>query len=144
MSITQTFVGTALGAGLIFAASNFALKAVLPLPVPITVHALTYANGMVTVDRTIDSDQPYFAARKVGQVINTKTGSAEPQCDGTKFANFTAGQRSDTVPLAQWSGNADCTPESLAPGEYQLVAVYSWGDQQLAVVGKPFTITAPQ
>ncbi len=141
MSKLQRFQ-TAIGAATFFSVMFFGLKAILPDSSPITVHSLTYdpATGLVTVDRTIDTDQPYFVMSKTAQVIDQDTLDPLEGCEGIKFVNFMAGHRRDAVPLAQWSGNPACTPESLSPGTYRLAAVYIWGDHQLAAVGEPFTI----
>lgn len=133
-------IQTAVGSATLFAVLFFGLRAILPEPLPITIHELSYKDGMVTVDRTINTDQLYFFMRKSGDVIDQKTMEPVPECSGVKAANFMAGRRSDTVSLARWSGNDRCTPEILANSTFKLLAVYTWGDHQVAVTSGPFTI----
>jgi len=135
-----TTAATAIGIMLLTVMGSLAVQLVPDMVQPIKINSMTYSRGMVTIDRTITTNNELFFMRKSGQVINRTTGDTVPGCDGIKSANFRAGRTKVTVTLEEWIGNTNCTPAMLTPGDYALQAVYIWGDHQAAFIGAPFTI----
>ncbi len=118
------------------------VNAVLPDAPPITVQSLSYADGMITTERTIEADGTIFYLRRTPEIIDVKSGDVVPNCAGSEGRNVTVGHLVASAPLAVWVANPLCTPETLPPGTYRPQIVYRWGDKQLPFVGTPFTIEA--
>lgn len=119
---------------------NFAVGTVLPEAPRIEVHAITYADGKVTQDRTVNSDAPVFRMHWSAELLDVATGETVPWCQGSGDFPYQTGRKAKTMPLAVWVGNPDCTPESLPPGRYEPLAVYAWGDKQVIGRGKVFEV----
>jgi hypothetical protein len=134
------FSQTAIGAGALVLALNATLAVVLPSPPAISVHDLSYGDGMVTQDRTIRGTGDAFKIGWSATVINPTTDEPVPFCSGEGSFPYPIGRRAARMDLPTWTGRAECTPDSLSPGEYVLRATWSWGDQQTTATSEPFRI----
>ena len=115
-------------------AAALAVSAVLGfvLPkAPIVINALSYAEGMVTQDRTVTGKGEVFFMGWSAEVVNMATGDPVPWCIGQGSYNYRTGRRVVEFTLPDWVGNAACLPESLLPGRYQLRAIWRAGDVQV-------------
>ena len=134
--MSQTVIGVvalvALGTGLI--------KTISPELPRIDVHSISYAAGNITQDRTINTDKDVFRMHWTAVLLNAATGDVVPWCQGSGEFPYSAGRKAKTMTLPVWIGNAICTPESLPPGRYQPLAVYSWGDEQVIGHGEVFEV----
>jgi len=124
--MTQAITGFAA----MVAVGHIAIQAVLPAPVPITIHSIAYRDGTVLQDRTVETDGASFFAGWAATVINSTTGESVRWCEGSGAFPYKSGRITVEFTLPQWTGRAECTPESLPPGEYFLRGVWSWGDEQ--------------
>lgn len=137
MSITQAGIGIAIVASAIVVLAD----SIIPISAPITVASIKYADGMITVDRTIPESQGTTYMRRSSELLDAKTGERVPGCSGIADINYPAGHVVRTVPLAQFIGSPDCTPAKLPPGIYTPQAVYVAGEQQVVAVGETFRIS---
>lgn len=136
MSMTQTIIG---GTALVLAL-NWAVGAILPEPIPIDVISLSYADGMVTQERTITTDQTAFYAQWAATVENADTGDSIRWCEGSGANAYPPGHRAVVFTLADWTGNQRCTPESLPAGRYALRASWRWGEHSTSRKSEVFEV----
>lgn len=136
MSASQFWAVSVIGATTL-ALGQLVYQAAFPDPA-IQFRSLTYANGLVTVDRTVKADGSILAATKLAEVIAVETG--ERVCQGTAEITLNEGHRIGQVSLSEWSGDDNCNPLKLPPGKYQLRAVYVVGDEQYPVDGAAFAL----
>ena len=136
MSVSQT----AIGIGVLTAVGTLFLQSVLPGPVPLTVNSLTYTAGLVYQDRTVITDGTAFYAQWSASVVDVDTGEVVPWCSGSGSFPYQPGHKIKEFPLADWVGNATCTPESLNPGTYVLQAAWQWGADQTSKTSDPFEV----
>lgn len=135
MSVGHTITGlAALGLG-----AQLLLTAILPDVKPITVHSLTYSEGIIEQDRTITTDAPFFYATWRAQIIDAGTGKAVPGCVGSGSWNYTQGRSAIAMPVKVWVGSDDC---ELTAGSYRPIAAWLWGSDQEVHRGEVFTIYA--
>lgn len=137
MSMIQTVIG---GTAMVLVL-NFAVGTVLPDAPRIEVHGITYADGRMTQDRSVFSDAAVFQMHWTAEIRDAVTGNTVPWCQGSGNFAYQTGRHVKTMPLAVWVGNDACTPESLPPGKYEPLAVYSWGDKQIIGHGEVFEVT---
>ena len=136
MSMLQVSSGVAALA----AAGAIAVKAILPGPAPIQVHELRFEAGIVYQDRTVTTNGEAFFAQWAARVEDAETGDVVPWCVGSGAWPYEPGRRSVSLPLPEWVGNDACTADSLPPGLYVPVAVWSWGDDQTSHRGLAFEV----
>lgn len=136
MSVSQIYAVGMIGAAFLVA-GQMSYQALFPTPA-IEFNSLTYANGVVTVDRTVAADGSILAATKSAEVINHDTG--ERVCQGVTELTLNDGHRIGQVPLVEWTGDPACDPLKLPPAEYQLRAVYAVGVEQYPIDGAVFTL----
>lgn len=131
MSFSHTLVGVVA----LSAIGTMAANLVLP-PVPlIVINSLNYENGMITQDRTINTDADVAFMEWRAEIVDVKTGEPVPECQGQGTWNYTAGRKAIPMTLARWTGNDNCTASVLtSPEGYYPRATYTWGENQ--VVGK--------
>lgn len=129
MSVSQITTVGIIGASF-FVATQMAYHALFPTPF-IEIHEASYANGIVTMDRTVNADGPVFNMTKTADLINDATG--QRVCHGERDNNLTSGHRIGQAPLAVWLGDDACDPQKLPAGEYRAVAVYAWAGKQYPV-----------
>lgn len=136
MSATQAGIGVALVGAVIAILAD----AVLPEGPPISVASIKYHDGMITVDRTITSNNASVYMRRSTELLDAKTGERVLFCAGVADINYPTGHVVRTVPLAQFIGNPECTPDALPPGLYTPNAIYVMGERQVQVMGETFRI----
>lgn len=156
MIVTKTLT---VAAGIV--ASYLAVTAMLAPP-PIEVHSLRYDGGFIYQDRTVtvrDESGPKddetddevdvvvvpsaarFFAFWNAQLIYADTGGVVEHCKGGGSWPYKAGRIVARIPLHEWVGSDDCTPDSLDPSRvYIPVAAWSWGDDGTSHEGEPFSI----
>ncbi len=130
----------ATGIAAVSAAGVMLLKSILPGLPPIEVHDLHYDAGVIYQDRTVRTDEPAFFAYWTAKIVRADTGEPVPWCAGYGSWAYEPGRATYPLPLPEWVGNPACTVESLNPGIYRPVAVWSWGDDQTSHEGEPFTV----
>lgn len=134
MSTGQTIAGlAALGV-----AAQVFITSLLPDPPPIEVHSLTYQNGIVHQDRTVNSDVPFFYSKWQAQVVYASSGVAVEGCTGYRAWNYQYGRTVDDKPLAEWVNAPGCT---LSPGRYRLAASWFFGDAREFYRSEVFEVT---
>jgi hypothetical protein len=133
----STVQAVAAGTGLAMAVS-LALTAVLPAPHPITIHAITYSDGLVTQDRTVTGSAQTVFMGWAAKIVEASTGVVI--CSGADSFYYPTGRKVAQMPLDVWTGDPNCRPENLAPGVYYPEAVYSWADNSVTARGDPFRI----
>jgi hypothetical protein len=136
MSMAQTVIGVVL----LSAVATLGLRSVLPEQPRIEVHSITYSDGQITQDRTVNSDTPEFFMRWAAKIEDAATGEVVGNCRGDGSFPYKSGRAARTMALDVWVGNPLCTPASLPPGQYVPVAAFVWGDQQVIARGDIFTI----
>ena len=136
MSVSQAMAGFAVAV----AVGHIAVQAVLPAPAPIIIHGITYDAGMVLQDRTVQTDEAAFFAGWAATVVNAATGESLRWCEGSGAFPYKPGRMVIEFTLPEWTGRAECTPESLPPGEYYLRGVWSWGDRQASRESASFEV----
>ena len=136
MSISDLGIGMAAVAAVV----STALQLVLPQPAPLVINNLTYADGIVTQDRTLNTDQPAFYAQWTATVENAETGESLRWCEGSGANGYPPGQKAVTFTLADWTGRATCTPDSLPPGLYALRASWRWGAESTSFKSAVFEV----
>lgn len=108
-------------------------------PQAIVVHDLHYENGHIVQDRTVSADGDYFFAGWRAQINYASTGSPVPGCQGDGQWNYPVGRREFNIPLSEWVGSDQCTPDSLDPAlDYVPVATWFWGSDQEVHTGGAF------
>lgn len=121
------FTQTALAAAALAGALHLGVNAVIPEPPPpppLVVNSLTYADGVVTQDRTINADSKLWMIWEA-YVVSELTGQPVPGCSGSGFWDYSPGHLVARVPVREWVGSPDC---KLVEGAgYQLVARYKAG-----------------
>ena len=128
----QTTIGTAvLGPALAVAAGIF-----LPEPPAITVHSLTYENGIVHQERTIIADAPAFHADWSARVQDQDGVTV---CEGNGSWAYATGYAVFDIPIDDWVGDPGCLDRLSANHQYRLIAAWNWGDNQTSQVSEPFT-----
>jgi hypothetical protein len=123
-AVTQTFAGIVILAAL----GTTAVKTVLPSPPPpppayIEVHNLSFRDGYVTQERTVQiaPGGSEFWARWDASVV---TADGAVICTGGGGNFYTPGYVQRVMSLSEWVG-MDCQPP---PGEYTITASWHWGD----------------
>lgn len=127
-----------LGVMVVSAAGSLFLGAVLPDVRPIEVHSLTYTDGIIQQERTITADGDVFYAHWTADILDAET--MESVCEGGGSWDYPVGYAVAKIPLADWVGDENCTPENLSPGTYIPRAVWLWGSDQTTQTGDPFTL----
>lgn len=120
MHFTQTFAA----AGMIGLGLSAVVSMVLPEPTPpppMVINSLSYSDGVVTQDRTVNGDVKLHFGWDAF-VVSAITGQPVPGCEGSGSWDYSPGNRVVHIPLAEWVGNANCA--LLDGGKYQLVARY--------------------
>lgn len=127
MHLTQTIIGgVAVMGALQFAVLEPIKTAMLPEPPPMVINSLSYSDGIVTQDRTVNGNDGLHLGWEAF-VISAATGAVVPGCEGTGGWEYSPGNRVVKMPLAEWVGNAACVLKE--GSKYQLVARYkglSW------------------
>jgi hypothetical protein len=136
MSATQFGIGVAVVGAVIALLAD----AILPSAPPISVASIKYHDGMITVDRNIVSENQSVYMRRSTELIDANTGERVLFCAGVADINYPSGHVVRTVPLAQFIGNPECTPDVLPPGLYTPNAIYIMGERQVQVMGETFRI----
>jgi hypothetical protein len=131
MSATQ-IIATGGGIGAVI---GFVITAAFPPP-PIEIHSLTYDNGFIVQERTINAPGPEFYAGWQAQIINVATGQVMPGCAGAGGWDYKVGTYTARLPLSEWVGS----PCVLPPGEYQPWAKYKSGSLVVEKRGTEFVI----
>ena len=134
MHTLSTWVG-----GAVLAAGAFiATEVIFPTP-PIVVHSLTYKDGLIYQDRTVDTDSGTFFAQWNATILD---GNGVPVsfCTGKGTWDYPAGRVVAEMDLARWTGNKNCTPEALREiGEiFAPQAVWHWGEDSTGKTGLSF------
>lgn len=125
MSMSQLAIGVTAAVGL----ATLALQTVLPDPAPIEVQSLVYDQGQVLQERTIYTKQDAFPIAWTATVENAETGDSVRWCEGSGANGYPPGHRVvEFRNLAEWTGRAECTVDSLPPGTYSLRATWRWGE----------------
>lgn len=132
MAIATNFVA---GTGVLFLAIQTLWSALGPEPPPIVVHSLTYENGYIVQDRTVNSDGK-FTALWTAQIQDKATGLSVPGCQGSGTWDYEAGRKTPRIPVAEWVGSPEC---ALPAGTFIPVATYMAGDFKLVQRGQEFT-----
>lgn len=130
MSMTQTL----LGGGIFVAVGTAIIQAVSPAPDPIQIHSLKYNSGIVTQDRTVLSETPFYA-NWAAAVVDHETGEAV--CEGDGAFAYKPGRVEAKMSLSRWVGQ----PCLLPPGSYHLSASWYWGGNQVGAESGPFEVT---
>jgi len=137
MQFTQLAIGGAAVIGFLQLAIINPIKARLaPLPPPIIVHSLEYADGMITQDRTVSTDAPFVAAWSA-QIIDTKTGRAVSGCEGSGVWPYPSGRIAPSMSVAEWVGSDAC---ELPQGKYQPVVTFQAGTWKDVTRGAVFEV----
>jgi hypothetical protein len=124
MQFTQALIGgAAVVAFLQFAVIEPAKRIVAPPPPPMVVHSISLADGIVTQDRSVNTDGR-FTAIWTAEIRDAETGQMVPHCYGTGMWHYTPGRQAVEIPIREWVGNSLC---ELAPGQYQALATYEGG-----------------
>lgn len=139
MSWSQLWVGIA---ATTVVGSMMATQVIPVVGSPVTLKELSYADGMITIERVIVTRDPFFFAQRRAYLVNEATNESLEQCEGTKNQRILPGAIKETQTLAAWTGNPACRPESIPPGIYSPIAVYIWGDHTYNFAGTSFTIEA--
>jgi hypothetical protein len=131
MSFTHTLVGVVA----LSAIGTLAANLVLPPPPLIVINSLQYDNGMITQDRTVNSDAEVVFMEWRAEIVDVRSGEPVPECQGQGTWNYASGRKVARMTLARWTGNDDCAASALtSPEGYFPRATYTWGENQ--VVGK--------
>ena len=136
MSATHMVVGSSVVA----AAVVGVLGLVLPEPQPITVHSISYEDGIVSQDRTVVAEGEAFYASWAAAVMRAEDDTPIAWCNGSGSWPYPTGRRKAAIDLPEWVGSEECTPDSLPPGEYYLKAAWYWGNNQTSARSEPFAI----
>lgn len=129
---------TSAAVGFLAVVASAAIQTVLPDPPRIEIHSITVADGMVTQDRTVNSDAPTFWMRWSATIVDLQTGMPIADCTGSGEFNYPTGRHAKTMTIKVWTGNDKC---DLPPGHYVPQAIYIWGDDQVSAVGEEFGVT---
>jgi hypothetical protein len=136
MSVTHAALSAlAVGSVVGLLASN-----VIPSVAPIRVNSLTYSMGRIIEDHTVAFSNEEVALGSSRAIRFADSDDLVPNCSGILDRNYLVGRFVRTAPLAEWIGDPECTPESLAPGKYVPVEIYVAGSVQVLKRGEPFTI----
>lgn len=124
-------------------AGQIIVSAILPDPPAIEFESLTYAHGMVTVNRVVNSEEGDLYTDVSTKVVDMATGKLA--CKGFRRSNLTPGHRVGQTTLAEWVGEPEfgfevCDADRLPPSNYGFSAVYVVGIEQYFVEGVPFTL----
>ena len=142
MSVTQTTIGGAV----VFAVLQFSMWAILPTPMPISVHSLTIdsQSDVVALDRTI----PDFGHPAVTLIwtatVEDANGDSIIRCEGSGVRGFLPGRKIIRFTLPSWTGRDGCTLSSLKPGLYRLRASWRGGEVSTGVISDPFIVEEKQ
>lgn len=144
MSSTQFAMGGVAVAGIL----QLAVSVVLPDPSPIVVHSLRYVESCtyrgvqyencIEQDRTINSDDEFFYMFWEA-AIRDDNGPVE-ECSGGGSWKYAVGRSAVAMPGSVWTGNDACDIGALPPGKYTPIAVWYFGEEQVAKRGAPFTV----
>jgi hypothetical protein len=138
MHISQMAIGGAAVIGFLQLAIINPIKTRLaPLPPPIIVHSLEYADGMITQDRTVSTDGPFVAAWSA-QIINAQTGRAVIGCEGSGVWPYPPGRIAPSMSVAEWVGSDACV---LGVGKYQPIVTFQAGSWENVTRGEVFEVT---
>ena len=137
MSTIHLAIGMTLAAGV----TQAALMVVLPEPEAITVHSLTYIDGVVHQDRTVVAENETFPAEWRAFIMDADTKLPVDGCSGSGFWPYPKGRRVADIPLPEWVGSETCTREYLTAlgGQYYPLASWHWGNDGTSKKGKTFT-----
>lgn len=131
MSFSHTIVGVVA----LSALGSLATSLILPPPPLIVINSLRYEKGMITQDRTINTEAEVAFMEWRAEIVDAKTGEPVPECQGQGTWNYTAGRKAVPMTLARWTGNDNCSEKVLtSPEGYFPRATYTWGSNQ--VVGR--------
>ena len=97
MSTIHLAIGMTLAAGV----TQAALMVVLPEPEAITVHSLTYIDGVVHQDRTVVAENETFPAEWRAFIMDKATKKPVEGCSGSGFWPYPSGNRVAKIPPAR-------------------------------------------